>query len=331
MSDSKALTIIENARRGGALTFAAQGLGEVVPLYKAEATLIDVTPADFHNLKGKLVAKKETCDRFADAAGIDFIAANCHVDTTVRDDEHGRRTVFIGFAQGRVRQPDGSWRQSTVEEYEFDPGLRAKMDAGTKSEGALRLEYERFARQRAATGARMRVIRALTGMPTAIEAEKIGQGKALVFSRIVQNTDYILSTPEGRMMAIAAATGVAAQLYGGNQPARIEAQERVVQAEPCEPEADDWSTPAADPRLTAVTQALVEWAASDRPVASLAQGVIDAGESDPDNLEAALEIVKYLDTGNKRGSKTCADALAMRPLDRVVLRDVLAKIKGVAA
>jgi hypothetical protein len=76
----------------------------------------------------------------------------------------------------------------------------------------------KFGRQRAATGARLRVIRQLTGMPTAFEKAKIGQGKAIVFSRIVQNTDYILATPEGRMMAIAMATGATQMLYGAGGP-----------------------------------------------------------------------------------------------------------------
>jgi hypothetical protein len=77
------------------------------------------------------------------------------------------------------------------------------------------MEYAKFGRQRAETGARLRVVKALTGMPTAFSADEAA--RPLVFSRVVQNTDYLLKTPEGRLLAAAQATGtqeLVASLYG---------------------------------------------------------------------------------------------------------------------
>ena len=177
MDTKNALMIINDAAKNGALAFVGQGIAEVVPLYKLEATVIDVTVADFHVIQGKFVARKEVCDRIGDAAGISFIAAQCGAKTELREDEFGKRTVFIGFAQGRTRLPDGSWRESSVEEYEFDPYLRAQEDASKpdakKTVAQYRMDYMKAGRQRSQTGARLRVIRQLTGMPTALEKDKI--------------------------------------------------------------------------------------------------------------------------------------------------------------
>jgi hypothetical protein len=111
-----------------------------------------------------------------------------------------------------------------VDEYEFDPVLRAMLEknvmelteATRKNIGRTILEYSKVARQRAATGARLRVIRQLTGMPAAFE--KSDAMKPMVFTRIVQNTSYILNTPEGRAMATAQALGVdMSTLFGGRK------------------------------------------------------------------------------------------------------------------
>lgn len=290
MDNAKAIAIIDKARSSGALAFVGQGFGDVVPLYKPDVTLLAVTPKDFHNIQGKLCARKETVDKIGDAAGIDYIAAQCGVRTEIReDDELGKRTIYIGYAQGRVRLPDGTWRASTVEEYEFDPVLRARLDKKDK------LEYMKAARQRASTGARLRVVRQLTGMPTAFEAKDLGEGKDLVFGRIVQNTDYILSTPEGRAMAIAQAVGVTGQLFGGrNAPAQIPAapiEERDATPADTGPAPDpsagsDWDDGASDAelRVAALQGQLADYIASGLLPAQgvqACQAAIDRGETDP--------------------------------------------------
>ena len=78
------------------------------------------------------------------------------------------------------------------------------------------LELTKVARQRAATGARLRVIRQITGMPSAFEKAEIE--KPFVFTCVVQNTDFILKTPEGRAMATAQALGWdEASLFGAKK------------------------------------------------------------------------------------------------------------------
>jgi hypothetical protein len=120
-----------------------------------------------------------------------------------------------------------------VEPYEFDPVLRAMTDVGVtelneKTRNATRdgrgkpvaqriIDYMKFARQRAETGARLRVTHELTGMPAAYAPGQIDKG--LVFGRVVQNTSYILQTPEGRALATAQALGLdVASLYGRRVP-----------------------------------------------------------------------------------------------------------------
>ena len=232
MSDN-ALSVIQNAQRAGGLVYVnMENLKSPVELYKTEVTEIKAKPDEFHKMQGKFMPNKSVVDRIGEAVGIHFIDANCSVHTESRKDMFGDRTVYIGRAQGKELKTDGSWRPTTVESYEFDPLLRAMQDAPRKKEfgkdvgydpddpknaSRLRrdvLEYMRSAMARASTGARLRVIRQITGMPETFTAEEIN--RPMYFSRVVQNTAQILSTPEGRVMATARALGadVSSLLYG---------------------------------------------------------------------------------------------------------------------
>jgi hypothetical protein len=216
VSNGNALALVKHEKDKGALVFAnMENLEAQVELYRTEVTVLTFTDKDFHTINGKQMPSKAATDRIGEAFGIQFIQAACRVSAETREDELcGKRTVYCAEAQGKVRMPDGSWRTSTVDEYEFDPVLRAMLDKNvtelnerTKPTVAKAiLEYSKVARQRAATGARLRVIRQLTGMPAAFD--KAEAGKPFVFTRVVQNTDYILKTPEGRTMATAQALGI---------------------------------------------------------------------------------------------------------------------------
>jgi hypothetical protein len=236
-----ALATIPEARKNGALVYVNEGFLEPsTPLYKTEITMITLDPKnDCHTISGKLMLKREIVDRVAEAAAISYVPAGCRTWTETRDDSAGKRTVFISEQQGKMRLPDGSYRTSNILAYEFDPNLRAMLDIGVdewneqtrqkrktgddgqpygKTVAQLAMEYMKFARQRAETGARLRVVKALTGMPTAFSREEAA--KPLLFARVVQNTDYLLKTPEGRLLAAAQATGtqdVVADLYGRKQ------------------------------------------------------------------------------------------------------------------
>lgn len=292
MSESKALAIVNNARNAGALVYAPQNM-ECPPLYKVEATVITARPDEFFNIQGKYMPSKAVVDRIGEGAGVDFIAAQCGVKTERRDDDIGNRTVHIGYAQGRARMPDGSWRNSSVEEYEFDPLLRATMESkGDADTRRKYLEFTKVARQRASTGARVRVIRQLTGMPVTFTQAEIA--KPLVFTRIVQNTDYILADPKGRAMAIAMATGAAQMMYGAQSQQVVHADEfePEISGEPRNVTADadddfaDYETaaPVADPRVASLTGTLVEYLDSGllpQKGIDLIQAALDRGESDP--------------------------------------------------
>jgi hypothetical protein len=296
--NATALAIIEKARAGGALAFVGQGVSETVPLYKLEPTQIEVKRESFHDLQGKLVMKKEVCDRVADAAGISFMNASVESIHAPEEPALGlpARTIFVGHAQGKTRLPDGTWRESSPETYEFDYLAKAKAEAGgvQDKERKKAMEYYKAGPMRAATGARLRVIRQLTGMPTAFDSAEIGQAKTFVFSRIVQNTDFILATPEGRAMAIAAATGVAAQLYGSRQGAPAEpaaaASDPAASARP----AEDQSTSAAEDDF-----------AGPSPAAGAAPGdLFSAADPRAAEREAALNALRdYLASGILGGTK----------------------------
>ena len=226
MNEGKALAIVKAAQNKGALVFAnIENMEAKVDLYRTEVTEIAFKESDFHNISGKFMPSKAATDRIGEACGVQFIQATCKVFAETRDDPLcGRHTSFRGEAQGKVRMPDGSWRFSTVDEYEFDPVLRAMLDKNVtelnettkKNIARTILEYTKVARQRAATGARLRVIRQLTGMPSAFE--KAEAAKPFVFTRVVQNTDYILNTKEGRLLATAQALGYdSASLFGAKK------------------------------------------------------------------------------------------------------------------
>lgn len=247
MGNENALAIIQKAREGGALVFVNQdNFQSGVELYKTEATVIRANPDEFHKIDTKFMPSRPVTDRIGEAAGVEFVSGDVRAET--RDDATaGKRTVFIGTAQGKVRMPDGHWRMSAVEEYEFDPVLRAMLDKrvdyitetnrGVFARTAM--EYTKAARQRAATGARLRVIRQLTGMPTAFSAEDIK--KPMVFTRIVQDTSHILDTKEGRTLATMQALGMTAEsLYGK----RNDTSDRVEQLPKSTEDQDDDLKPA---------------------------------------------------------------------------------------
>ena len=244
-----ALTTIEDAKTKHALICLNEGdFLSSEPLFKPQITEIvlelpkehETESTDCWNIQGRIAPKRHTVDRIGEAAGISFIAETSRNRVEMREDPiGGRRQVFVSEQQGKMQMPDGSWKTSSLQSYEFDPVLRALEDqklntidekplswrpekpgknGGTypgKSTGQLVLENNKRGRQMAETGARLRVIREMTAMPTALSREEAS--KALTFGRWVQNTDYLLSTPEGRLLAAARATGtqdVVAALYG---------------------------------------------------------------------------------------------------------------------
>ncbi len=185
-------------------------------MFYPEIVAVHAEPGDFHKIGQKFMPKKHIVDRIAEAAGITFLEQNCGT----RTESVGGSTAWVGFAQGKKRMPDGTWRTSSVCEYEFDPSMRAEEEI-LKNPGKFKdevskklkvLELKKFARQRANTGARLRTIHELTGMQTSFEAGQLK--RALVYSRVAVNTDLLLADPKTREVALEAALGVTRQIYG---------------------------------------------------------------------------------------------------------------------
>lgn len=193
--------------------------GKCAQLFKMETTLIQFDQNDFFQTKGRYSGGRTFVDSVSEASGVNFVAENCTVTTEEHEDDVcGRRTVYIGRAQGKIRQIDGSYRMSSVAEYEFDPVARVydnfkinKKEADPwDPNNALEvkrqtLEMIKVARQRANTGARLRVIRELLSIPSFYTEQDINT--VMCFGRVVQNTDYILETPAGQILATCNALG----------------------------------------------------------------------------------------------------------------------------
>ncbi len=212
-----ALQLVEKHKGQQDLVFVAEEDLRTQAMFLPEVVIIHSTPDDFHNISGKFMPKGHQTNRIGEAAGIDFLEKNCGT----RAEQIDGNMVYVGFAQAKKRMPDGTWRTSSICEYEFNPVLRAEEDFLRDTKNKYKTEkdkqlailgYKKFGRARASTGARLRVIRELTGMPTAFKPEQIK--RAMVFCRIAVNTDLLLSDPATQEAAVKAALGVSTEIYG---------------------------------------------------------------------------------------------------------------------
>ena len=212
----KALEMVQKHVSDHDLVFVAEEDLRTQTMFLPEVVIIRSTPDDFHNISGKFMPKGYQTDRIGEASGIVFLE-NCGT----RVEEVDGDTAYVGFAQGKKRMPDGTWRPSSVCEYEFNPVKRAEEDFLKDTQGNYKTEnqkkihllgLQKFGRQRANTGARLRVIRELTGMPISFKADQLQ--RAMVFSRVAVNTDLFLSDPEMREAAIKVALGAGKEIYG---------------------------------------------------------------------------------------------------------------------
>lgn len=208
--------LVEKHRGQQDLVFVSDEELKTQEMFFPEIVAVHAEPGDFHKIGSKFMPKKYIVDRIAEASGATFLENNCGTRTEIV----GGVTVWIGFAQARKRTTDGTFRTSSVCEYEFDPTMRAEEEIlknpnKFKDETSKKLkvlELRKFARQRANTGARLRVIHELTGMQTSFEQGQLK--RALVYSRVAINTDLLLADPKTREVALEAALGVTRQMYG---------------------------------------------------------------------------------------------------------------------
>ena len=272
MENRNALAIIDAQRKNGSLVFVNDEEIRTQRMFIPQVTVIPAGPGDFHDkpIQGKYMPKSHHVDRIGEGAGIEFVAEHC--GTRMEGD-----SVYVGSAQGRRRQSDGTWRTSSKQEYEFSVNDRAEEDFlkdpdKYKTDIAKRkhvLELKKVARQRASTGARLRVIRELTGIPIAFGPDDVK--RALVVSRIALNTDAMLDDPATRHAAIATAIGSTREIFGPgrSEPVAIEAPAEYEVVTDAPPEVIDISGATMVPTddgfgeptgLDALVAELEEWA-----------------------------------------------------------------------
>ena len=214
MNNETALAIIQKHEAEKDLVYVRPEDLQTQRMFVPQVTVLHALQTDFHErpINGKMMPKSHHVDRIGEAAGVDFVDGGTRKEGDF---------VYVGFAQGRRRLPDGTWRKSSVQEYEFDVDVRSKEDFLNDSKGKYTsdvakekhvIDLKKVARQRASTGARLRVIRELVGIPIAFGPEEFK--RAMVIHRIAVNSDALLDNPETRHEAVAMATGAVSEVYG---------------------------------------------------------------------------------------------------------------------
>ncbi len=202
---------------------------ELSPLLEVHVEVVEVKKSDFHALPGNTYyPRKETTDRFGNAAGISF----ARVDVSTRKEDGS----YIARAIPQEVGPDGKMIQWAPAEYEFDPAIRAEEDILRDEENAekygkqpkyqtdrqkkmLELQYRKVARRRADTGARAAAIISAIGMPTGFKDlfqknEPETATRVFLFSRVIVNSknEMVLQRALDSMFTNG---GTVDALYGG--------------------------------------------------------------------------------------------------------------------
>jgi hypothetical protein len=211
---NKAEQLIEQELQKGSMVFVRKEDVNTQSMFVPEMTILKINEADCHTIEGNKMPNAAQTDRIGEAGGVSFIAENCGTKIISED-------IVIGYAQGEKRQPDGTWRKSKPEEYEFDCKTRAELDfindksnkyATEVSKRKHLLELRKKRTSFASTGARLKVIRALMGMPISFKPGQLVH--AIVVGRIALNTDKLLEDPVTRGAVIQNMLGSSNQVYG---------------------------------------------------------------------------------------------------------------------
>jgi hypothetical protein len=239
VNNADIVKFIETAEADRANVYVDKNTGIATSeFYRTEITRLDFDiNIDFHRLESKeyneqsrkwevneakvvYAPKVSVLDRIADCAGITFV--NNETKEVMHDDEYGKHTAYVSHCIGRKLMSDGNYKDSSLQIYEFDPLIQA-MSENTDDAKIRRktLEYRKNAAKRAETGARLRVIRELAGLPQGFPKERAE--KYFVIGRTVPNLKEIASTERGRALAECKALGIdpALLLYGERREQRL--------------------------------------------------------------------------------------------------------------
>ena len=236
-----------------------EDLAAVAPILRAEVAIVKIDPrpvsegGETHNIGGQIVPARSALDKVGDAAGVSFDAKLC------RTWKEGPR-LWLGRAVGRRRNPDSSWRTVSAD-YEWDVDVReaearARLETQVRN-GKLKaheveprlaaevIQMMKFGRARADTGARLRVIRILTGMKGAFARGELQ--RPFVLARFTVNTEAIMEDPEMRRALIEQTLGAAGDVYGPREPRNVTpAPEQLPDAAAGEPQHLDGEAPAEE-------------------------------------------------------------------------------------
>jgi hypothetical protein len=285
VNNDEIVAFIKAAEADGANVYVDKITGiSTSEFYRTEITRLDFDiNIDFHKLETKsqndqtkrwevdesktvYAPKVSVLDRIADCAGITFVKNE--TNEVMHNDEYGKHTAFISNCIGRKLMSDGNYKDSSMQIYEFDPLIQA-MSEGTDDAKIRRktLEYRKNAAKRAETGARLRVIRELVGLPQGFPKERAEN--YFVIGRIVPNLKEIASTERGRALAECKALGIdpALLLYGARKnhgllPAKNANGYSFDQATTEDPQESD---PSTEPQDTTTSALAAEAAAADEP------------------------------------------------------------------
>ena len=274
MTAEKAKEIIK--KYPNAVNFVKRShLEELSPLLEVHIEVVKVKKSDFHSLPGNVYyPKKETTDRFGNAAGISF----ARVDTNTRKEDD----ACIARAIPQEVGPDGKMIQWAPEEYEFDPVLRAEEDILRDEENAekynkpakyrtdrqkkmLELQYKKVSRRRADTGARAAAIISAIGMPTGFknlfnQNDSDNAERIFLFSRVIVNSknEMVLQKALDNMFASTGALyGNPAQMIEG--PQQSGPRDVSPQQEAEAPADDEWEDVAEEDPRQQMVETLEAW------------------------------------------------------------------------
>ena len=260
MKGTEAIAVMDKYSGGKAIMVVKrEEINAVAPQYEPLVTVLEVNwDSDFTNVgtqnSPQYYPNKDTTNKIAEAGGVGF-TPNCgtrkegswnSVEITQgkshKDYKIKGEYKVIGWAQGYRIQPDGTKRFSSVCEYEFDCTARAELDFLSDAEKDPNakdwrdrpkyptvekkrkhfMELVKFAVQRAETGAQLKAIRELTGIPTAFKKEHYG--KPLVIGQTIENNNFkvglaqqLMKTPDGRKAVADAIFNTTNTVYGPPQ------------------------------------------------------------------------------------------------------------------
>jgi len=193
-------------------------------VYEVIKTPIPISKDDFHEIKNpgskppSYFPRKELVTKIGMASGIEF-TSECRTETIYGDKINGveKRIGLRVFKQAKKKRIDGTWQVFSPQSYEYNwedqseiailkdmdnigkkwndgnPKAKYNFPDNPQKEQIARLrkaaELKHKAYEKADTGAMLRCIRAIIGLPTAFTGDQLKLGE-MQFSQVVESREY---------------------------------------------------------------------------------------------------------------------------------------------